>query len=197
MKRKRGGDQACTFSFIYLMDCSGLLFGVFPLFTNGDTLVGKPAIEFSKTCESWTWNEKPFPDVLYLVLNLSFLPSRAGSAGNWFDKIMAAHLQKSGVELPFFPSKNPVYRCFKIIVNAAFARPPEKLEGFIMRIKNHLLAFTGVGNNIELPAVAESEMRDLDCLWDTCQNDVLVAPVKLIGFSRRKLQRDIALFRFT
>ncbi len=68
--------------------------------------------------------------------------------------------------------------------------PPKKREGFVVGIKDHLLAFPGIGDNEKHPAVTETEVRNIDDLDHAGKDDFLVAPVELVGLTRSERQRD-------
>jgi len=64
-----------------------------------------------------------------------------------------------------------------------------------MSVKNPFLAFSWIGDYKEYPAMAKAKMGNFHFLGNTSQDDLLMAPVKLIRLSWGKLQWNIALLR--
>jgi hypothetical protein len=58
-------------------------------------------------------------------------------------------------------------------------------------IEHHLLRLARIAPHKQHPAVAEPEMGGLHDRHYAIEQDDFMAPVELIGFSRRKAQRDI------
>ena len=59
----------------------------------------------------------------------------------------------------------------------------------LMRVENQLLRLARIGPNEHHAAVTETHMRDLHRHGHAVHQDDLMAPVELVGFSRRERQR--------
>ena len=64
-----------------------------------------------------------------------------------------------------------------------------------MRVEHHLLALARIGAHEHHPAVAQPDMRDLQCRRYAADQSDLVTPVELVGFARRKAERDVGISR--
>ena len=60
----------------------------------------------------------------------------------------------------------------------------------VVRVEHHLLALARIGADQEHPAVAEPDVRHLDRGGHPAEHHHFVRPVELVGFARRKPQRD-------
>ena len=60
-----------------------------------------------------------------------------------------------------------------------------------MGVEHHLLRFARIGPHEQHAAVAEPDVRHLHHRRRAGEHDNLVAPVELIGLTRRERQRDI------
>ncbi len=58
-------------------------------------------------------------------------------------------------------------------------------------VEHHLLRLAWIGASEQHPAVTEPDMSDLHDHRHAMQQDNLMAPVELVGFSRCKAQRDM------
>ena len=83
-----------------------------------------------------------------------------------------------------------IHRGLEVIVNAPPARTSKKRKCLVVRVKNHLLSFPGIGNDEKQPAVTEAKVRHLHRLDDAGNHDLFMAQVKLVCFPRRKSQWD-------
>ena len=72
----------------------------------------------------------------------------------------------------------------------ATARPAKQAEGVVVRGEHHLLGLAWIGSHQEHPAVAQSDVGDLDRGRHSAQHHHLVRPIELVGFARREPQRD-------
>ena len=73
-----------------------------------------------------------------------------------------------------------------------FGTPLKNWNALLVRVEHHLLGFAHVGPHERHPAVAEADLRHLHGDRRAVEQDVLVAPVELVGFARREAQRHIS-----
>ena len=104
---------------------------------------------------------------------------------------MAAHLQEATIVETILADEDRLHRGLHVVVDAAPAGALEQDEGPVVRVEHHLLRLARIGPHEQHPAVTEPDMGDLHDHRHAAQQDDLVAPVELEGFSRRKAQRDI------
>ena len=104
---------------------------------------------------------------------------------------MAAHLREAAIELALLANENRLHRRLHVVVDAARAGALEKGEGALMRVENHLLRLAWIGANEDHPAVAQAHVGDLHDRRHAVEQDDLMAPVELIGFTRIEAERNI------
>jgi hypothetical protein len=75
------------------------------------------------------------------------------------------------------------------------ACPLEQGKGPIVRVEHHLLRLAGIGAHEQHAAVTEPDVGSLYDHRRPAQQDDLVAPVELIGFTWSKAQRDVGCGR--
>src|SRR5215469_16311999 len=75
---------------------------------------------------------------------------------------MAAHPQKTTIELAILAKEDRLDCRLHIVVDAARAGALEEGESAIMRIEHHLLGLTRIGPHERHPTVAQPDMRNLD-----------------------------------
>ena len=139
--------------------------------------------------------EEPLAHQPDLVLHLAFFPAGRGRAGCRFNKIMAAHLCKPTVVAALLAHKDRINRRFHIVIDAARAGTPEEGKRPVVGIKHHLLRFSRIGADKKHPAMAQPNMRYFHRDRRVVDAHNLVAPVELVGLTRRKNQRHIGLCR--
>src|SRR5467141_4959778 len=71
----------------------------------------------------------------------------------------------------------------------------EQGECPVVGVEHYLLRLARITPHKQHPAVAEPDMGGLHDHRHAIQQNYLVAPVELIGFSRRKAQRDVGRSR--
>lgn len=128
--------------------------------------------------------EEPLAHEADLVLDLPILPAGCWRAGYGMDEIMAAHLQEAAIVEPFPADKHGLDRRLHVVVDPARAGATEEVEGLVVRVEDHLLALTHIGPREHHPAVAEPDIGDLHRRRHALDQDDLMAPVELIGFTR-------------
>src|ERR1700733_13129004 len=158
----------------------------------GDTFIEQPGVQLVQRLEAQPRREEPFSEQPDLVLDLTLLPARRRRAGNRIDQIMAAHLQEAAIVETAFADEDRLHRRLHVVVDAAPAGPLEQRKRPVVGVKNHLLRLARIGPNKQHPTVAKPDMRRLHDHRGPAQQDYFVAPVKLVGFSRRKAQRDVS-----
>jgi hypothetical protein len=183
-------DEMTLFLSETLTDSASFLFRVPTLCTDLQALVMKPCIEFFKAFKSWAGRKQPATHILYLLLNLPFLPASRWSAGNWLNKIVTAHLDKPFIEDSLLATQYLVHRSRQIVIDPTPANPAKKRKCAVMAIKDHLLALTGISHNKKLPAVAEPKMSNIYLLDKATQNSPFITPVELVCIPWRKAQRN-------
>jgi hypothetical protein len=116
-------------------------------------------------------------------------------AGNRIDEIVAAHLQEASIVETRFADEDRLHRRLHVVVNAAPTGAFEQGERPVVGIEHHLLRLAWITPHKQHPAMAEPDMGGLHDHRHAIEQNHLVAPVELIGFSRCKAQRDIGCSR--
>ncbi len=102
---------------------------------------------------------------------------------------------ETAVELAVLADKYGLDRRLYVVVDAPRAGASVTLKGASMGIEHYLLALARISPHEWHPAVAEPDMRHLDGDRHAVHQYDLVAPVELVGLTRRKAQRHIGLRR--
>ena len=89
------------------------------------------------------------------------------------------------------PTRIVVHRRLHVVVDAALAGALEQGECPVVGVEHHLLRLARIGPHEQHAAVTEPDMGDLHGHRHAVQQDDLVAPVELVGFTWRKAQRHI------
>src|SRR5215468_4258479 len=160
-----------------------------------DALLEKISVEILIAVEFEPWLEQTVAKRPNLALYLPLLPARSRRAGRGLDEVMAHQLLKAQVELTLFADKHGVNRRTHVVVDAALAAPLVKLERLLVRVEHHLLGLAGVCSHERHPAVAQANLRHLGLRRHPGDDDNLVAPVELVGLTRRKDQRYVSFRR--
>src|SRR6202795_1197511 len=108
---------------------------------------------------------------------------------------MAAHLHEASIVETPFADEDRLHRSLHIVVDATSAGALEQGERPVVGVKHHLLSLARITPHKQHPAVAEPDMGRLHDHRYAIQQNHLVAPVELVGFSRRKAQRDVGCSR--
>src|SRR6202043_3948808 len=108
------------------------------------------------------------------------------------DEVMAAHLHEATIVETPFADEDRLHRSLHIVVDATSAGALEQGERPVVGVKHHLLSLARITPYKQHPAVTEPDMGSLHDHRHAIQQNHLVAPVELVGFSRRKAQRDIS-----
>jgi hypothetical protein len=160
-----------------------------------NALVEQPGVQFVKVPEPQPRREEALTDEADLVLDLPLLPAGCRRAGDRLDEVMAAHLQEAAIVEAVLADKDRLHRRLHVVVDAAPARPLEQREGPIVGIKHHLLRLARIGAHEQHAAVAKPGMGGLHGHRHAVEQDDLVAPVELIGFTWRETQRHVGCGR--
>src|SRR6516164_3195615 len=159
----------------------------------GDTFVEEPSIQLVIVLEPQARREEALAYQADLVLDLALFPARGRRAGHRLDEIMAAHLKEAAIVLAVLADEDCLHRRLHVVVDAALTDALEKAEGAVMRVKDHLLGLARIGTHERHAAVAEPHMRHLHGYRRAVQHDDFVAPIELVGLTRRKSERHIGL----
>ena len=108
---------------------------------------------------------------------------------------MRAHLQKAAIVLARLADKDRLNRRLHVVVDAAPADPAIELERLVVGVEHQLLGLAEVDAHERHAAVRQLHVRRLDRQRQPLERDRLVAPVELVGLSRRKAHRHIGLRR--
>src|SRR5215208_945299 len=108
---------------------------------------------------------------------------------------MAAHLLETAVIETSFADEDRLHSGLHIVVDAASAGALEQGERPVVGVEYHLLRLARVASHIQHAAVAEPDVGGLHDHRHAIEQNDLMAPVKLISFSRRKAQRDVSRSR--
>jgi hypothetical protein len=84
--------QAGAFLLVDLPDRSILELGMPDSFCVGDALIFQPTIQLGQALRPRLGPKHLIPQIADLVLDLTLLPPRSGSAGHRFDQMMRTHL---------------------------------------------------------------------------------------------------------
>src|SRR3984885_1565271 len=161
----------------------------------GDALVQQPPVQLVEGFEPQPRREEALPDQPNLVLDLALLPTRRWRTGNRIDEIMAAHLQEAAIVEASFADEDRLHGGLHVIVDATSASAFEQGKCPVVGVEHHLLRLARVSPHKQHPAVAEPDMGGLHDHRHAVEQDDLVAPVELIGFSSRKAQRYVSRSR--
>jgi hypothetical protein len=104
-------------------------------------------------------------------------------------------LQEAAIVLSLLAHENRFHGGLHIVVDAARARALEERKRPLMRVEHHFLGLARIGAHEHHPAMAEADMRDLQSRRRAVHHHDLVAPVELVGFARRKRQRNVGARR--
>jgi hypothetical protein len=154
LKRGRHRYQHWAFFLEHPPYGSVSVFRVLPLLADSDTLIVQPAVELGKALETRSYRKQPLPYIADLILNLPLLPACAGRAGHRLHQVMAAQLLEFAVEQTLLTAQYFMYGGLEIIIDTSSAGPLEERKCLIVGVEHHLLAFTGISNHEEHPAVA-------------------------------------------
>ena len=149
----------------------------------GDAPVGEPGVHLVVGFEPQPGREEPLADQPDLVLDLSLLPTRCRRAGDRLDEVVAAHLQEAAIVEAFLADEDRLHRRLHVVVDAAPAGALEEGEGPVVGVEHHLLRLARIGPHEQHAAVAEPDVRNLHDHRHPAQQDDLVAPVELVGFT--------------
>src|SRR5580704_3694866 len=109
--------------------------------------------------------------------------------------MVRAHLQEAAIVSSLLADEDRLHGGLHIVVDAARARALEEREAALMRVEHHFLGLARIGAYEHYPAMAEADMRDLQSRRRAVHHHDLVAPVELVGFARRKRQRNVGARR--
>src|SRR6478752_115513 len=120
----------------------------------------------------------------------STCPFSQWRAGNRLDKVMTAHLQETAVVEPVLANEDRLHRRLHVVVDAASAGALEQGECPVVRVEHHLLRLARIGSHEQHATVAEPDVGGLHGHRHAAQQDDLMAPVELVGFSWSEAQRN-------
>src|SRR6202142_2638600 len=110
-------------------------------------------------------------------------------------QVVAAHLHEAAIVETPFADEDRLHRSLHIVVDAAHAGALEQSECPVVGVEHHLLCLARIASHKQHPAVTEPDMGGLHDHRYAIEQDDFMAPVELIGFSRRKAQRDVGRSR--
>ena len=157
----------------------------------GDAFVEQPSVQFVKILEPQPRREEPLAHEPNLVLDLPLLPARSRGASDRVDQVMAAHLQETAIVDALLADEDRLHRRLHVVVDAALAGALEQGECPVVGVEHHLLRLAGIGPHEQHAAVTEPGMGGLHGHRHAVQQDDLVAPVELVGFTRPEAQRNV------
>ena len=161
----------------------------------GDALVQQPRVQLVEGFEPQPRREEALPDKPNLVLDLALLPARRWRAGNRIDQVVAAHLHEAAIVETPFADEDRLHGGLHVVVDAAHAGALEQSECPVVGVEHHLLCLARIAPHEQHPAVAEPDMSSLHDHRHAIEQDDFMAPVELIGFPRRKAQRNVGRSR--
>jgi hypothetical protein len=104
---------------------------------------------------------------------------------------MAAHLKEAAIVVTILADEDRLHRRLHVVVDTALACALEQDERPVVGIEHHLLRLARIGAHKQHAAVAEPHMGRLHNHRCAIQQNDFMAPVELVGFTRRKAQRHI------
>ena len=158
-------------------------------------LIEQPGVQLVVGLEPQPRREEALAHEPDLVLDLSLLPARRRRAGDRVDEVVAAHLQEAAIVEAILADEDRLHRRLHVVVDAALAGALEQGKRPIVGVEHHLLRLARIGPHEQHAAVTEPDMGGLHDHRHAAQQDDLVAPVELVGFTRREAQRDIGCCR--
>ena len=99
------------------------------------------------------------------------------------------HGEKAQVDLSLLAAANTINSCAHIVVNATRRHAAKDPECVPMGIEQHLVGLQRIGAQQKGPAVRQLDVRHLQLRAFAAQNSKVLAPVKLEGIARVKMQR--------
>src|SRR5262245_20269913 len=156
----------------------------------GDAAVSEPGIEVLKRLERWPRRKELLADDTDLVLDLPLLPTRPRRAGSGLDQVVAHQLLEAAIELALLAVEHRLNRCRHVVVDPAPRNAFVEGKRLLMRIEHHLLRLAWIGAHERHAAVAETGLRHLQRHGRASEQDVLMAPVELVGLTRGECQRN-------
>ena len=100
--------------------------------------------------------------ILYVLLNLPFLPAGSGVAELRLEQEVAHHGREADVDLAFLAAADLVDGRLHVVVDAPPWHAAQHPEGVVMGIKQHLVGLEQVGSKREGPTVGQLDMGDLE-----------------------------------
>jgi hypothetical protein len=104
---------------------------------------------------------------------------------------VAAHLQEPSIVETLLADEDGRHRRLHVVVDAALAGALEQSERPVVGVEHHLLRLARIGVHEQHAAMAEPDVRHLHGHRYAVQQDDLVAPAELVGFTWREAQRHI------
>src|ERR1700736_3904282 len=98
---------------------------------------------------------------------------------------MAAHLHEATIVETPFADEDRLHRSLHIVVDATSAGALEQGERPVVGVEHHLLRLARIATHKQHAAVTEPDMGGLYDYRHAIEQNDLMAPVELIGFSRR------------
>lgn len=151
----------------------------------------KSGVQFGIGFELRARHEEPPPEHTDLVLDLPLLPPRGRGAGNRFDQVMPKHLLEPPVIGPVLAHEDRINGGLNVVIDAPRTGTTKESKRLVVGVKHHLSGLARIGPDKRHPAMAQTDMRDLDGRGDAIDQNNFMAPVKLIGFTGIKTQWHI------
>ena len=101
--------------------------------------------------------------ILYVLLDLPLLPPGCRITELGLEQIMAHHREEAGVDGSTLAAPDLVDRGVHVVIDAAARHPAQHAERVIMGVEQHLMGLQEIGPQKEGFAVAELEVRHLQC----------------------------------
>ena len=104
---------------------------------------------------------------------------------------MPAHLLEPAIVGSVLANEDHINGGLHVVINPARTCSTEESKRLVVRVEHHLLGLSGIGPHKRHPAVAETDMGNLDRRGHAVDQNNLVAPVELRGFAGIEAQRHI------
>ena len=157
----------------------------------GDAFIQQPGVQLVIVFEPQPRREEAFTDQPDLILDLPLLPAGCRRAGDRIDEVVAAHLLESTIVEAILAHEDRLHRGLHVVIDAASTGALKQSKRPVVGVEHHLLRLARISSHEQHAAVTEPDMGGLHNHRYAIQQNNLVAPVELVGFTWRKAQWDV------
>ena len=185
------GHQAGLLVLQHISDLHRRPVRVIELTPSRAALLGQPVVQTRHAVPALALGLVPDAGapVAHVFLDDAFFPAAGHVTELGLEQVVPRHGFKPGIDDPLFAQAYLVNSGFHVVVDAALRYPTESGKGAGVRIKQHLMALTGVGHQPEGAAGTQLGVRHFQAPSQSTHPGVFCAPVKLEGLAERKFER--------